>query len=96
MGFRPGYTARRQEGPDVRAFPRRRMSGRWGRMSGLAGSSFCDGAPDFRELGRMSGLGARMSRLQEEPDARGGDRISGLKAHVPLRPLDYIYSPSTS
>ena len=48
------------------------MSGRWGRMSGLAGSSFCDGAPDFRELGpdvrgfrtgRMSGLGGRMSGL---------------------------------
>ena len=53
-------------GPDVLAFMRHRMSGRWGRMSGLAGSSFCDGAPVFRARG---------------PDVRGfrKSRMSGLR-----------------
>ena len=54
--------------PDVRAFPRCRMSGRWGRMSGLARSSFwtfCDGAPDVRAVARCPGF-------RDGPDVRAG------------------------
>ena len=54
-GTRPRCVARRQGarclslGPDVRAFPRRRMSGRWGRMSGLADDRG-KGVPSFDEM----------------------------------------------
>ena len=61
------------DGPDVRAFPRGRMSGLGGRMSGLEGSATVVSVA-WR---RMSGRGAGFPGLREEPDVRGRGRMSG-------------------
>ena len=61
------------DGLDVRAFPRGRMSGLGGRMSGLEGSATVVSVA-WR---RMSGRGAGFPGLREEPDVRGWVRMSG-------------------
>ena len=62
------------DGPDVRAFPRGRMSGLGGRMSGLEGSATVVSVA-WR---RMSGRGAGFPGLREGPDVRGWGRMSGM------------------
>ena len=62
------------DGPDVRAFPRRRMSGRWGRMSGLAGSNL---VALWNGGVRISGLEAGCPGARDAPDVQAGCRMSG-------------------
>ena len=61
-------------GPDVRGFPRRRMSGRWGRMSGLAGSNL---VALWNGGVRIFGLEAGCPGARDAPDVRAGRRMSG-------------------
>ena len=82
MGLRPDTLCADRgrmsgRGPDVRAFPRRRMSGPRGRMSGLEGLShgcLLDSGAGFPARARMSGA----------PDVRGS---AGCPAAVAPRRL---------
>ena len=88
------------QAPDIRPLPQARTSGTSPeiRRPSQNVQKLDLASPDIRPSARTSGASGKPRHPARRPDIRPllpTCSVSGPKAHVPLRPLDYIYSPST-